>query len=161
MAEVDASNWLTNECLELLERRGASREHLPEKGVIRGKTFIPCLRQLYLLKHAPFVEELLDENLVADLAATTGYNKIKLMHYYTAHGGNRLPQPFIIPFLGQAVSISTSSVENVLKTLATINMVQTIACEFESRAKAIKIDDSFHFLVEHWIKMKLDGVDYE
>lgn len=157
MAEAEADRWLQSECTKLLARRPDYRkaDYSVEHGVIGGKTFVPSVRQMYLLRYAPLREDHIDDAVLEDLATRSNYNSLKLSLYYSRHKGRRLPQPFVKSFLSNEIGISTSSIENVIKTMTSIDLVRSLPCELEPKAKAIEINDNFLIVVEHWSTMKM------
>lgn len=156
MDEIFADKWVKEICLSALQHaRDDGRPFEPGKGIISGKSFLPCLRQLYLLANAPFEDSGINEVVIKDLSRDSGYGPAeKLKQYYIKYSGRRLPQPFIRSILSYTVKLSSGTVDNLIRTLVVMEMARPMPCDFDAQAKAIEITEGLLLLVENWTDRK-------
>jgi hypothetical protein len=115
------------------------------------------LRQIYLLSRGHVKDRSKYAQTIAQLAAHSKYNKVKLQHYYDAYDGSVLPQPFVRSFLANVADVAEASVDNVLRSLACIGMICMRQCEIDNTAKAMQIERDMIDCVETWMQMKSEG----
>ena len=162
LADIAADGWLASQFMERLrklptygERRLAS-----EEGVLNGKTFFPCVRQLYMLRHSPFVDGQLILNVVGDLAANSGYNLWTLKNYYQEFHGERLPQAFIRNILHKTTGISKTSADSVINVLRLLKLVEIVDGLTDSNnSRDVLILDDLKREAEEWAKLKYEALN--
>lgn len=159
LAEVRANAWLKEHCLERLKVQAGydMRRFQREEAVIRGRTFFPCLRQLYLLSRVPGVKQSNTDQVIDQLALDGNYNRVRLRHYYDTYRGSVLPQPFVRRFLSTTADVAEASVDNILRSLVCMNMICMKPCEIDDAAKAVQIERDLTDCVESWMQMKGEG----
>ena len=153
-ADVEANAWLKAFCFERLSMLPGygDRTYTTEKAVFRGKTFFPCVQQLYLISHSPR-----HEGIVQNYASEAGYNVLKLKYYYDTYDGRFLPLPFVRSFVAQSADVADASVDNVLKSLARLNMIRMKSCDMDRSAKAIQFERDLSDCIGQWMRIKARG----
>lgn len=153
-ADVEANSWLKALCFERLSMLPGygDKTYTTEKAVFRGKTFFPCIQQLYLISRPPR-----RNGVVQRYASEAGYNFIKLKYYYDTYDGRLLPLPFVRSFVAQSADVADASVDNVLKTLARLNMICMKPCDMDRSAKAIQFERDLSDCVGQWMRIKAKG----
>lgn len=156
MAEIFADKEVKETCLRALRHaREAGRPFDTSDGAIDTKSFLPCLRQLYLLANAPFEVDGINESVVVDLSNNSKYGPAeKLRQYYLKYGGYKLPMPFIRKHLKHSLDIAEATADKMIKTLIAMEMARPMPCDFDAQAQAIEIGEELLHLVETWTGQK-------
>ena len=162
-ADHEANSWLRSLYLDKLAAHPICNKETPSamikgQAVIKGRTFFPCLKRLYLLRYALFQREQRNGPTIEDLARTGKYNEYKLTHYYNTFGGARLPQPFVRRYIRKGANIATGSVDNVVRTLKDLDLITLVPCVFDDAAMSIVVSDELMGTIQDWAKLNRDAI---